>query len=249
MITAGHARPRDATGRHPAQAGFDTEDRHRLRAALVRRAADEWRASEEDRFLIGLLDPADRHGTVDPAEQRQARPVEPPPQRQRGMRPGTEEIVVRSLLQHEAGGPRIEEYACQPGADVPLHVPARSKGELAAAVVEIDRVHVEPAVQQAVADRVESNDPAEAFRVYVSISRDEFAEAARKAIAELDAWRAGAVQVRGGQVNDVREEAVHRNRSGQPILDVRKEHLSLERGEETQRRHARIIKQWIAGED
>ena len=79
------------------------------------------------------------------------------------------------LFQQQTDGPTVVILRQQTQADAPFHVPAGAEGRFVLAVVQVQRVEVESAVQVAVAEGVEVQDGRVAVGEHVPIAEDELA--------------------------------------------------------------------------
>src|SRR5947209_4324225 len=125
------------------------------------------------------MNSANDHRGFDPSEQGQAGVVfQMPLQLQRQMRPGAEEIVAGVLSQNESLRRGVEKDSGDAGAHVELQVPKRwrqvdRQRDFLTAIVQIDHVDVQSALEKTVTQQVEILDVARALRHYGTVGRGE----------------------------------------------------------------------------
>src|SRR5947209_3254727 len=133
---------------------------------------------------------------------------------------------------------RIEKDSGDAGADVELKIPGdrhvESERDLLGAVVQVDHVDVEPALEKTVAKKVEILNVACPFGHYGTIGCGELAEPFGKPIPQNHLGRAGEIQGSGRQMHGV-DEVVESDRSRQPILDVRPNQIGFDAAKPSRR--------------
>src|SRR5207247_2626517 len=130
--------------------------------------------------------------------------VERTPQIQTDVRACADKMIARFLLQKECFGAGIEEYRGQAYSHSPLHVPVRIKAVFSAGIVEIEGIDAQPAAQNAVAAvQIESRKPEPAVGDQQAITDHQLTPPLAQPIADIDSRRAGPLQRRGRQMQQV----------------------------------------------
>src|SRR5205807_6192034 len=104
------------------------------------------------------------------------------------------------------------------GADVELQIPERrpsirrqdidkigQDGNFLAAVVQVNHIDIEPALEEAAAEKVEIFNVPRALADQRAIGRGELAKALSKPVSQDELRRAGEIQAGGGKVHGVGE--------------------------------------------
>src|SRR5262249_12014616 len=149
---------------------------------------------EVENLLESLVNPAQRHGALQPAVKRKARYVEPTPPFQRSQRACPDEMIGGANLTKHILGPRIEESLCDPHADGVLQLGIRARREISAAVAKVHYVELKAAVQISNDAWVEVGQRRPAVGSQKSIARRELSGVVGEAIARLKSWRRGPIK-------------------------------------------------------
>ena len=169
-------------------------------AVLAGSQAAVWRPENPRQNTV--VDPADTVPNVRAADQGQTVPVRaagPVPDRRAGRVPCQRSVVCRAKMPLPAAATACvssdgvgEIHDAAADAEPPSHVPAGPQTQLAAGVIEVEGLDVQPAAQLCRA--VRSGAKVAAARRQEAIGQQHFAEARRQPIAGLEARRDREVQ-------------------------------------------------------
>src|SRR5262249_4106398 len=140
-----------------AQANLSTQGGDGFRDCIRAGPAKESAVILQDGDAEALMNIADRVGSVQFAKDPETG-TEIVPQVQPGVWPGPEEVVTRPRLGHAADYGRVEVHRRQAHAHQPAEVESGTALVMRTDVIEIDNLHVEPALERAVAHRIEFGD-------------------------------------------------------------------------------------------
>src|SRR5579871_5190675 len=154
------------------------------------------------------------------------------------MGPGADEMVRRTFLAKESDGQRIKIDIGQANSRPPFHVPMRVQAELPAAVIEIDGMHIKPALEKTIVAEIKIRNDIAALGDQETVRKQELPKALGKTVAQLETRRSGPIELSRRQVYQVREKpldarllkdrAVDGDRSLQAVLDLGRDHVELQ---------------------
>src|SRR5437588_9922918 len=89
------------------------------------------------------------------------------------MRAGSKKMVTGALFSKETLGERIEKDIGHANSHAPFHIPMGHEAKLTAAVLQVNHLYVEPALEETIVTEIEIGKPASAFANQEAVGKEQ----------------------------------------------------------------------------